>query len=263
MLEHSPQGQGAWKLSWHIVRRNWWVYRKDFLANISPTVTDPAFMIFSLGLGLGAFVSNVDGRTYLQFLAPGLAVGTAMFTAFFETSYGFYIRMTFESVFKAMLATPIGVSEIILGEFIWVALKSALMVFGVSLVLLLFGQFHSPQNLIFTPLVGILVGVPIGAIGLIATCYVSNINQFQTVYSFVISPLYFFSGIFFPIAQMPEWLQWIAKSLPLYHGVVLCQSLFWNEKILETWLIHGPILIVYSGLLLTWAYFKVLKRLQS
>jgi lipooligosaccharide transport system permease protein len=261
MLEHSPQG--TWKLSWHIVRRNWWVYRKDFLANISPTVTDPAFMIFSLGLGLGAFVSNVDGRTYLQFLAPGLAVGTAMFTAFFETSYGFYIRMTFESVFKAMLATPIGVSEIILGEFIWVALKSALMVFGVSLVLLLFGQFHSPQNLIFTPLVGILVGVPIGAIGLIATCYVSNINQFQTVYSFIISPLYFFSGIFFPISQMPDWLQWIAKSLPLYHGVVLSQSLYWNEKILETWLIHGPILIVYSALLLWWAYFKVLKRLQS
>jgi len=253
----------TWKLSCHIVRRNWWVYRKDFIANISPTVTDPAFMIFSLGLGLGAYVADVNGRTYLQFLAPGLAVGTAMFTAFFETSYGFYIRMTFENVFKAMLATPIGVGEIVLGEFLWVALKSALMVFGVSLVLLAFGHFKQPANLIFTPIVGILVGLPIGAIGLLSTCYVRNINQFQTVYSFLISPLYFFSGIFFPIAQMPEWLQLIAKMLPLYHGVVLSQSLYWNENVWATWSVHAPILVLYSAVLLAWAYLKVRSRLQS
>lgn len=253
----------TWKLSWHIVRRNWWVYKKDFLANISPTVNDPAFMIFSLGLGLGAFVADVHGRTYLQFLAPGLAVGTAMFTAFFETSYGFYIRMTFENVFKAMLATPIGVSEIIFGEFIWVALKSALMVFGVSLVLTLFGQFSQPANLIFTPLVGILVGVPLGAIGLLSTCYVKNINQFQTVYSFIISPLYFFSGIFFPLDQMPPWLQIVAKCLPLHHGVKLSQSLYWNENVWETWTVHAPILLLYSASLLYWAHRKVLAKLQS
>ncbi len=251
------------KLSWHIVRRNWWVYRKDFLANISPTVTDPAFMICSLGLGLGSYVSEMHDRTYLQFLAPGLAVGTAMFTAFFETSYGFYIRMTYESVFKAMLATPIGVREVILGEFIWVALKSALMVFGVSVVFLLFGQFQNPLNLLLTPVVGILVGVPIGAVGLIATCYVRNINQFQTVYSFIISPLYFFSGIFFPLTQMPEVVQLFAKVLPLYHGVVLCQSLYWNENIAAVWLVHVPVLLAYSAALLLWAYYKVLSKLQA
>lgn len=253
----------TWKLSWHIVRRNWWVYRKDFIANISPTVTDPAFMIFSLGIGLGAFVADVNGRTYLQYLAPGLAVGTAMFTAFFETSYGFFVRMTFESVFKAMLATPIGVSEIVLGEFLWVAIKSALMVFGVSLVLLGFGHFESGTNVLLTPIVGILVGLPVGAMGLLSTCYVSNINQFQTVYSFIISPLYFFSGIFFPLTQMPEWLQFIAKLLPLYHGVALSQSLYWNENIAQAWSVHAPILLLYSAVLLTWAYFKVRSKLEG
>ena len=250
------------KLSLHIVRRNWWVYRKDFIANVSPTVTDPAFMIFSLGVGLGSFVAEVHGRSYLSFLAPGLAVGTAMFTAFFETSYGFFVRKTYENVFKAMLATPIGVSEIVLGEFLWVALKSALMVFGVSLVLYFFGHFSDPVNLIFTPLVGILVGLPLGAIGLLSACYVSNINQFQTVYSFLISPLYFFSGIFFPLDQMPDWLQMIAKCLPLYHGVVLSQSLYWNENILATWAWHGSVLVVYSAVLMTWSFYKVRSNLQ-
>src|SRR4051812_31038202 len=102
-------------LSWHIVRRNWWVYRKDFIANISPTLADPAFFILSLGLGLGGFITEVHGRSYVQYLAPGLAASTAMFTTFFESSYGFYVRMTFENVFKAMLTTPIGIDELVVG----------------------------------------------------------------------------------------------------------------------------------------------------
>jgi lipooligosaccharide transport system permease protein len=250
-------------LSWHIVRRNWWVYRKDLIANISPTLADPAFMILSLGVGLGAYVTNVHERSYLQYLAPGLAVSTALFTAFFETSYGFFIRMTYENVFKAMLTTPVGINEIVLGEFIWVAIKGALMVSGVCIVLTLFGLFTNPLLLLVCPLIGVLVALPLGAMGLLACCYVKNINQFQTVYSFIIAPLYFFSGIFFPVAQMPPAVQWIAKCLPLYHGVLLSQSLFWNENVVETWAIHAPLLMLYAAVLLTWAYVKVRRKLQS
>jgi lipooligosaccharide transport system permease protein len=84
------------------------VYRKDFLANISPTLADPALIMFSLGMGLSPFIGKIGGVSYAQFLAPGMIATTALFTAFFESSYGFYVRMTFESVFKAMLTTPIG-----------------------------------------------------------------------------------------------------------------------------------------------------------
>ena len=250
-------------LSWHIVRRNWWVYRKDFLANISPSLADPAFMILSLGVGLGAYVGNVGGHSYLQYLAPGLAVSTAMFTAFFETSYGFYVRMTYENVFSAMLTTPIGIRELVLGEFIWVALKGAMMVAAVCLVLSIFGLVRHPLLLLAGPLIGILVALPLGAIGLIACCHVKNINQFQSVYSFIIAPLYFFSGIFFPVAQMPVAIQWVAKALPLYHGVLLSQSLLWDENIFETWSIHAPLLAGYAVVLLFIAYGKVKRRLQT
>lgn len=253
----------TWRLSWHIVRRNWWVYRKDLVANISPTITDPAFLLLSLGVGLGSFVADVNGRTYLGYLAPGLAVSTAMFTAFFETSYGFYIRMTFESIFKAMLTTPIGVREIVLGEFLWVSLKGALMVTGVSLVLLGVGQFAQPVNILLMPVVGILVAFPLGCLGLLSSCYVRNINQFQTVYSFLISPLYFFSGIFFPLMQMPQAFQFAAKCLPLYHGVRLSQSLYWNERVGETWIIHLPILMLYSAALFFWTFRQVRRKLEA
>lgn len=250
-------------LSLHLVRRNWTVYRKDFLANVSPTVAEPAFMILSLGVGLGAFVNQLDGRSYLAYLAPGLAVSTALFTAFFETSYGFFVRMTYENIFKAMLTTPIGVSEIVIGEFLWVCLKGAFMVLGVSIVLMGFGLFPNPWNLLLAPWVGVLMALPLGAIGLLSTCYVKNINQFQTVYSFLISPLYFFSGIFFPIDKMPESLQWAAKALPLSHGVALSQSIFWNERIAETWSVHVPILLLQSLALVIWAFFKVRQKLTN
>ncbi len=251
------------RLSSHIVRRNWWVYRKDFLANISPTITEPSLMMLSLGVGLGSFVAQVEGHTYLQYLAPGLAVSTAMFTAFFETSYGFFVRMTYENVFKAMLTTPIGISEIVIGEFLWVALKGALMMSFVALFLSFFGLFANPLRFELVPLVGVLIALPLGATGLLASCWVKNINQFQSVYAFVISPLYFFSGIFFPVAQMPQAMQWVAKSLPLYHAVQMSQAIFWDQDIGYAFLVHAPVLLIYSAVLLTLAYFQLKKKLQS
>lgn len=251
------------RLSWHIVRRNWWVYRKDLIANISPTFTEPSLMMVSLGLGLGAFVAQIEGRTYLQYIAPGLAVSTAMFTAFFETSYGFYVRMTFENVFKAMLTTPIGINEVVIGEFIWVALKGALMMTGVAAYLLAFGLFENPAKFALVPVTGMLIALPLGAMGLLASCWVKNINQFQTVYSFLIAPLYFFSGTFFPVAQMPAAGQYVAKALPLYHGVQLSQSLFWDQDVAGSYLYHGPVLVLYSAVLLTLARRQLIKKLQS
>lgn len=124
----------SFALAWHVVVRNWVVYRKDFLANISPTLADPALILISLGMGLSPFIGHIHGLSYAQFLAPGLVASTALFTAFFECSYGFYVRMTFEAVFKAMLTTPIGVREVVLGEFFWLFIRAAVMASGVGLI---------------------------------------------------------------------------------------------------------------------------------
>lgn len=250
-------------LSLQIVRRNWKVYRKDFVANISPTVSDPIFYLIFIGLGLGSLVSDIDGRKYIDFLGPALVVSTALFTAFFETSYGFYVRMTFEDIFKAMLTTPIGVNEIVIGEFLWVGLKGALMVLGVTLVLGVLGVSYNVSLLPLLLLVGILVALPCGAMGLLASTMVQNINQFQTVYSFIISPLFFMSGVFFPVEKMPVAVQWVAYALPLVHGVEMARAVFWNQNVVATFLIHGGVLVAYSIVLCSWAFFKVRRKLQS
>ncbi len=249
------------RLFFHITQRNWLVYKKDLIANISPTVADPALILVSLGLGLGSYLTNVEGMSYMQYLAPGLTVATALFTSFFESSYGFYVRMTFENVFKAMLTTPIGVKEVVFGELIWVGLKGAIMAVGVAIVLALFGLMVNPWLIPTLAIVGFLVAVPCGAMGLLATALVHNINQFQTVYSFIIAPLYFLSGIFFPIEQMATPVRIVAEFFPLIHGVRLAQALFWQKGILEAFAYSGSILILQSIILCGFAFVKICKKL--
>lgn len=248
-------------LSWHIVRRNWVVYKKDLLANISPTVADPAFILVSLGIGLAPFVQDIDGMTYAQFLAPGLVATTALFTSFFECSYGFYVRLTFESVFKAMLTTPIGPREVLIGEFIWVFLKGAIMALGVGLVLTVFGLVANPYSLPLFGLIGGLLAVPCGAMGLLASAYVRNINQFQTVYSFLIAPMYFLSGVFFPMAHSHPVFQAFVQLSPFYHGVRLMQLTAWGRGTPESILLHAGALVLFTLVLGVWAMRKVRGKL--
>ncbi len=250
-------------LSLHITRRNWMVYKKDLVANISPTVADPALIMISLGLGLGAYLTDVDGMTYMSYLAPGLTVATALFTSFFESSYGFYVRMTYENVFKAMLTTPIGVREVIFGEYIWTGLKGAVMAVGVAVVLALCGMMRNPFLIPLIGFVGFLVALPCAAMGLLATAFVRNINQFQSVYSFIIAPLYFLSGIFFPIGQMNPIVRAVAELFPLIHGVRLAQAIFWQKDIPLAFAVSGGILVLQSLVLCGISYVQIRKKLVS
>lgn len=251
------------KLSLHLVRRNWVVYRKDFIANISPVIADPAFILLALGVGLSPFVQEVNGVSYAQFLAPGLIATTALFTSFFECSYGFYVRLTFEAVFKAMLTTPIGVREVMIGEFIWVFIKGFMMALGVGAVLALFGLMPNLAALFVIPFIGGLIALPCGAIGLISAAMVKNINQFQTVYSFLISPLYFLSGVFFPIDSHPLIYQRLVQISPFYHGIQLMQMTVWGRVDANKVLYHVGALLLFSVVLGAWAIKRIQRKLVS
>ena len=250
------------RLAWQVVVRNWVVYRKDFLANISPTLADPALMMTALGLGLSPFIGQIDGHSYAQFLAPGMVATTALFTAFFECSYGFYVRMTFESVFKAMLTTPVGVREIVLGEFVWVFIRAALMAAGVGLVLAVMGLLPNVWAIFVFPWIGGLLAVPCGAIGLLAASLVRNINQFQTVYSFIIAQIYFLSGVFFPLTDRPI-LGVIVQFSPFYHGVRLIQMTAWGRGSVTEVLLHLAILFLFTAVLGAWTFKMIRKKLTT
>jgi lipooligosaccharide transport system permease protein len=250
------------RLGWHVVVRNWTVYRKDFLANISPTLADPALMLVSLGMGLSPFIGQIAGLSYAQYLAPGMIATTALFTAFFDCSYGFYVRMTYESIFKAMLTTPIGVREVVIGEFLWVFLRAALMGGIVGLVLAAMNLVPNLWSLAAFPLIAGLLSVPIGAIGLLSAGYVRNINQFQTVYSFLIAPIFYLSGVFFPIPEGSV-LGMIVNISPFYHGVRLMQITGWNRGSLGDVALHLGALFAFALVLGLWAYRRTRRKLTT
>jgi lipooligosaccharide transport system permease protein len=250
------------RLSWQVVLRNWMVYRKDFLANISPTLADPALILGSLGMGLSGFVGQIDGRSYAQFLAPGMIATTALFTAFFESSYGFYVRMTFESVFKAMLTTPIGVREVVMGEFMWVFVRAALMGLGVSLVLLALGLLPNPLAILICPFIAGFLALPCAAIGLLASAWVRNINQFQTVYSFLIAPIFYLSGVFFPMASGSV-LGNVVQFSPFYHGVKLIQFTVWGQAPWQAILWHSGMLAAFAVILCGLAFPLISRKLTT
>jgi lipooligosaccharide transport system permease protein len=250
------------RLAWRVVVRNWVVYRKDFLANVSPTLADPALMMIALGMGLSPFIGSIHGLSYSQYLAPGMAATTVLYTAFFECSYGFYVRMTFESVYKAMLTTQIGTGEVVLGEYIWVSIRAGLMAGGVGIVLALLRLLPNPWAVFLFPLIGGMLAIPCGAIGLLASSYVRNINQFQTVYSFLIAPMYFISGTFFPLADRPIFGT-IVQVSPFYHGVSLLQMAAWNQFSPQRISYHLGVMLVYALVLGVWSLVRIRKKLVN
>ncbi len=250
------------RLAWPVALRNWTVFRKDFLANISPTLADPALMMTALGMGLSPYIGQIGGMSYAHYLAPGMIATTSLFTAFFECSYGFYVRMSFENIFKAMLTTPIGVAEIVLGEFIWLFIRASLMAGCVGLVLAGMGMVANPWVLPLFPLLGGLLALPCGAIGLIASAQVANINQFQTVYSFLIAPIFYLSGVFFPLGDRPV-LDAITQISPFHHGVRLLQMAAWGTWNPGEILYHVAALLAFTGGLGYIAYRRIRLKLIS
>lgn len=255
MLETFPLG-------WKVAMRHWAIYRKNFLSNILPTVTDPIFYMIVFGYWLGGHVNQIEGMAYAKFLGPGMVLTTCLYTAFFEASYGFFIRMEFQGVYHAMMTTPVGAREILVGEFFWVALKGAVTATVTAIVLTLAGLVDATY-LPLIPLLGALAGLGCGSIGLISAGYVRNMDQFQTVYALVISPMFFVSGIFFPVEQLPPWIQKICWLSPLFHGVKVGQATLWGKNVAATWAVHGSLLALISAALMFWAIRKIYPKLYQ
>jgi lipooligosaccharide transport system permease protein len=250
----------ALRLSWCIVARNWIIFRKNFVANASPTVADPLFALGTLGLGLSPFLGQVDGLNYSQYLAPGIAGTAVLFTGFFECTYGFFFRMSYALLFKAMLATPVGVTEIVMSQYIWVAIRCAAIATGAGLIVDLCGLFPNPWAVLFFPMIAALVSIPCAGIGLLAACYVRNMLQFQAVYSFLIAPIYFLSGMFFPLEKVPI-IAGIAQVSPFYHGVKLFQMVAWNRIIGTQVTYHVAVLALFSAILILWSHNRIRAKL--
>ncbi len=214
------------RLAFRVFQRNLVVWRKYAKASAVGNFLDPLFYLVFLGMGLGQVVERryFAGATYMEFIAPGLMTSTAMYAATFECTFGSFTRMEGQKTFAAILATPVDVDDIVLGEALFGAFKAALGATAVLIVAAALGLVSSKLALL-VPLAALLVGFLFSATALVATALSPSYDFFNYYFTLVLTPMFLVSGIFFPIDQMPPAARAVAESLPLTWAVDLMRGL--------------------------------------
>lgn len=204
--------------------RHFRVYTKNLVSNGLPPFIEPLFFLAGVGLGLGKYVGLIDGAEYITFLAAGVIVPPAMFTSAYECTFGTFIRLEFDKVYDGMISASITIYDLLIGEMLFAGTKSLFFSFAVLTVVSAFGLIPSPFA-VLCPLVGFMTGLMFAALSLFITSFVKNINHFNFYFTGLLTPMFFFSGIIFPLKDLPAPLRIAAEFLPLTHSASLMRSL--------------------------------------
>jgi lipooligosaccharide transport system permease protein len=244
-------------------------YRRTFRASIFTSFLNPVLFLLAMGVGLGTYVDRsgsatqaLGGLSYLQFLAPGLLAATVMQSAAFEATFPIMGGLTWQKTFHAMYATPITPGSIVLGNLVWIAIRLAMISTVFTIVMTVFGAAASPLIVLAIPsavLTGLAFAAPIAAF----SATQRTPEKFNAVFRWGITPLFLFSGTFFPISNLPGAIQWVAWLSPLWHGVELSRGLALGTIGADPLraLIHVAVLALIFGLGIVWANRTVERRL--
>lgn len=214
---------------WLRAARYWgYQYRRTWRSSVVTSFLIPVLYLAAMGVALGSLINKhshgVDGVTYVAFLAPGLLAGTCMQIGTNDATYPVMGAIKWMRTYLAQLAGPLDVYDVLLGHLAWIAARLAIVVSIYLAVMAAFGIVYSPWALLALP-AGVLTGIAFAAPVAAFAATQDKDSAFSTLYRFAIIPMFLFSGTFFPISQLPTWLQAVAYVTPLYHGVTLCRDL--------------------------------------
>jgi lipooligosaccharide transport system permease protein len=244
-------------------QRNLTVYRKMWKILFLPPLLEPLFYLVAFGVGLSVLVGAVHYQgsdvSYVAFIAPALIAINIMYSAFFENTYASFVRMYFQKTFDAMMATPLSLEEVITAEIIWGATKAVIATVIMQGVVSLFGLIKYPEGLLIIPL-AFLGGMAFGSIGMFFTSAVKTIEMFNLPIFLFITPMFLFSGTFFPLENLPVWAQKLAVFFPLTHLVTLTRSL--SLGMIRPGLLWScAYLLLFCAILFPLAVFRMHRRL--
>ncbi len=200
------------------------VYTKNLISNGCPPFLEPLIFLAGIGLGLGKYIASMDGVSYIEYLAVGLVITSSMYTAAFECTFGTFIRLEYDKVYDGMLAAPITVNNLFVGEILWAGTKGFFFSTCVLIVVCSFRILPISFTLLM-PLVGFITGVMMATVSLLVTSFVKDINHLNFFFTGFLSPMFFFSGIVFPISSLPGFIQPLAELFPMTHPVRMVRAL--------------------------------------
>lgn len=213
----------------------------------------------AIGFGVGSYINNINGQSYIDFFFPGLLCSTAMMVPFFEGTYANYTKLTYQKLYNHMLLTKMTPQEIVFGEILWATSKGLFGILGLTLIGSLFGLV---QDFRFLLILFVLVTTSwlFSALAMLITSYAKNYDSFIYATSGFVIPMTLISGIYFPIEQQPIILQFIAYALPLSHAVELCRSII-SGNIHYTFALHIIYLLALSYFILNLSIDRITKKL--
>ena len=226
-------------------RRNLLVWRKLAIASVLGNIADPLLYMLALGYGIGAMVGKVDGMSYVVFIGTGMVCQSAMFTSSFEAMYSAFSRMHVQRTWDAIINAPIALDDVVLAEWIWCATKSVMSTAAIFVVILALGFGHTWLALWVLPL-GFLVGLCFGAFGLVMNSLAPGYDFFTYFFTLVLTPMLLFSGVYFPVEQMPAWLGAVANLLPLKHAIDIARPLMLGQSP-QHLALHVAVLLAYAA----------------
>jgi lipooligosaccharide transport system permease protein len=241
----------------HIVEHNAVVFRRLWRGTIAVSFFTPLFFLTAMGVGLGSLVNRgsggLNGVPYVDYLAPGLLAAAAMQSISVEAMYPILNRIMWDRIYDAMLATPIAVRDLVVGEVTWFALRALMVSTVFWVVMAIFGIGHFPESMLTIPcaaLTGVAFATPIMAF----TSTRRNDNGYAAINRFLLIPLFLFGGAFFPIDKLPLVLQAVVWVTPLPHGVALCRGVVLANIGPAEVAVHLLVLAAYvvAGVIATW-----------
>jgi lipooligosaccharide transport system permease protein len=209
---------------WPVVMRNLLVWKKLAGPSILGNIAEPLITLVAFGYGVGALVGQIDGLPYIQYLASGSVAASAALAATFEALYSAYSRMAVQKTWDSILNAPIALDDIVFAEMLWAAIKALFSCAAILVVIFVLDISRAPTMLLALPVLG-LAGITFASLALVFNALAKGYDFFTYYFTLVVTPMTFLSGVYFPIAQMPPWLQGIAQVLPLKAAVDLVRPL--------------------------------------
>lgn len=230
--------------SFSVWRRNALVWRKLMVPSLLGNFGDPLLYLLGLGYGLGHYIGTMAHMPYLVFLASGIVASSAMNAASFEATYSAFTRMNHQQTYTAMLATPLQVDDILAGEMLWCANKSLINGVAILIVASLLGAVHNWTALWSLPVI-FLAGLAFAGPALVMTALSPSYDFFMYYFTLVLTPMFLFSGVFYPIDTLPAALQHVVQFLPLTHAVAVLRPLLAGGTVADPAL-HLGVLLLYA-----------------
>lgn len=239
--------------------RNFLQFKRTFIVNLFWVILEPLMYLGAIGFGVGSYVANIEGQSYIDFFFPGLLCSTAMMVPFFEGTYANYTKLTYQKLYNHMLLTKMTPQEIIFGELLWATSKGAFGILGLSIIASLLGLIHD-WKFIFVFLVLFLTSFLFSCFAMLITSLAKNYDSFIYATSGFIIPMTLISGTYYPIDQQPLILQIIAWLLPLSHAIDLCRSIL-AGNFSYVFYLHFVYLLVLAYLLMNLSVYRITHKL--